>query len=103
MIFIDYSVFRPSKKWKRKAKKQLDQLVAFQAAGNIAQRNIRIDARQYVWSEIKTQIIQATCNKCWFSEGASDVSHFHIEHFRPKKNDRTLTSNYRYSRRANSQ
>jgi hypothetical protein len=85
VIFVDYNVFRPSKKWKKKARKQLRQLIVFQAAGNIAQRNIHIDARQYVWSEIKAHIIKVTYNKCWFSEGGSDVSHFHIEHFRPKK------------------
>lgn len=85
MIFIDYKKFKPSKKWQRKAKEQLLPLVAFQTAGQISDRNIRIDGRQYVWSEIKSQIIQATFNKCWFSEGTNDVSHFHIEHFRPKK------------------
>ena len=85
MIFVDYKKFKPSKRWQRKAKKQLLKLIGHQAAGQIAARNALIDGRQYVWSEIKSQIIQATYNKCWFSEGMNDVSHFHIEHFRPKK------------------
>lgn len=85
MIFVDYSKYRPSKAWKKKAKKHLRQLSSLHASGNITGRNTRIDSRQYVWSEIKSQIIHSTYNKCWFSEGKSDVSHFHIEHFRPKK------------------
>lgn len=85
MIFIDYNKYRPSRKWKNKAKKQLKILIAFQRSGNSFHRNKHIDKRQYVWSEIKAQIIKTTYNKCWFTEGTSDVAHFHIEHFRPKK------------------
>lgn len=85
MIFIDYSFFRPSKKWKVKSKKNLKQLSPFHLAGNFTDRDRKIDGRQYVWSEIKSQIILATVNKCWFSEATSDIAHLHIEHFRPKK------------------
>lgn len=94
MIFIDYKVFRPSKKWRVKAKKQLGQLASFHSAGNLEARNRLIDGRQYVWTEIKSQIILATYNKCWFSEGTSDVSQFHIEHFRPKKMVEKLPTKY---------
>ena len=90
MIFIDYSVYRPSKKWRRKAKKQLSQVAALHTSGDITARNKRIDGRQYVWSEIKSQILLSTINKCWFSEGMNDVSQFHVEHFRPKKLVETL-------------
>lgn len=85
MIFIDYTSFRPPSKWKKKAKRQLRGVASFHAFGNLPDRNLRIDNRNYVWSEIKTLIINSTVNKCWFTEGTSDVSHFQIEHFRPKK------------------
>nr|WP_314835124.1 hypothetical protein [uncultured Flavobacterium sp.] len=97
MVFIDYNKYRPSKKWKNKAKKQLKILQAFQQAGNSVKRNKHIDNRQYVWSEIKSQILKVTYNKCWFTEGTSDVAHFHIEHFRPKKLVEVLPNKFAFS------
>lgn len=96
MIFIDYSVYRPSKKWRNKSKKELRKLVHFQSIGHVTNRNKLIDSRQYHWTKIKKQIIDVTYNKCWFSEGTSDVSHFHIEHFRPKKKVEIINSKYGY-------
>jgi hypothetical protein len=71
-------------------------LAKFQSIGDIKNRDKLIDGRQYHWTKIKKEIISVTYDKCWFSEGKSDVSHFHIEHFRPKKKVEIVTSKYGY-------
>ena len=96
MIFIDYSVYRPSRKWKNNSKKIFRILAKFQSIGDIIKRNKLIDSKQPHWTKIKREIIKATYDKCWFSEGKSDVSHFHIEHFRPKKKVKIVTTKYGY-------
>ncbi|HMJ69760.1 MAG TPA: hypothetical protein VK508_12740 [Cyclobacteriaceae bacterium] len=94
MIFIDNKKFRPSKLWLRKARKHLKVLIKYNGAGQPQERNNYIDARHYVWTEIKQGLITATVNKCWFTEGTSEVAHLHIEHFRPKKEVKLLNKKH---------
>ncbi len=89
MIHIDISNFRPPKAWRRKAKEHLKKIIKLQNSGNIVDRNTYIE-NHACWSEIKNLIIAVGLNKCWFSEGTSDVAHLHIEHFRPKKKVKLL-------------
>lgn len=96
MIFIEYSVYRPSKKWRNKSKEIFRKLAKFQSIGDISKRNKLIDGRDYHWTKIKKEIIQTTYNKCWFSEGTSEISHLTIEHFRPKKKVEIVTPKYGY-------
>lgn len=96
MIYIDYSNFRPSSKWKRDTKKKYKKLCQLFDAGKIDQLKLEIDRNQKHWTKLKDNIIKSTVNKCWFTEGSSDVFHFHIEHFRPKKRVDLLGSKYAY-------
>jgi hypothetical protein len=104
MIYIDFKKFRPSKRWQKKSKGHLSKLLRYHQFGKGHLIKRYIDKKQKFWGTIKNEIIKCTVNKCWFSEGTSDVSHFHIEHFRPKKEVTLLGSDFTHkdARKSNS-
>jgi len=48
-------------------------------------RDSIIDKYQGYWKVFKNQLKQLSYNKCWYSETKNPYSHYHIDHFRPKK------------------
>jgi hypothetical protein len=72
----------PDQVWKTKAG---DLLLQLNSAPDRATRNAIIDANSAVWGELKDWLLQLSHQKCWFSEAKDCYSHWHVEHFRPKK------------------
>src|SRR5262249_52890219 len=54
-------------------------------APNEAARNKIIDDNSELWGELKEWLMTFSFDKCWFSEAKDVYSHWHVEHFRPKK------------------
>lgn len=44
-----------------------------------------IDDNSAFWGEMKNWLLKLSHNKCWFSEAKDCISHWEVEHFRPKK------------------
>jgi uncharacterized protein (TIGR02646 family) len=63
----------------------VDLLAALDAAAGPAERNAIIDANDKLWGHLKEWLLDLSHQKCWFSEAKDCFSHFHVEHFRPKK------------------
>lgn len=43
-----------------------------------------IKSKASVWGEIKSQLMEFSHDKCWYSEAPDAVSDMHVDHFRPK-------------------
>lgn len=72
----------PDAAWLTKAAGILEQL---KAAPDRQTRSAIIDANSAVWGELKSWLLDLSHQKCWFSEAKDCFSHWHVEHFRPKK------------------
>ena len=48
-------------------------------------RKAIIDANSRIWGEIKDHLLALSNQKCWYSEAKETYSHYHVDHFRPKK------------------
>jgi len=48
-------------------------------------RDAVIDAKEQVWRDLKEWLLAFSHGKCWFSDAKDIFSHWHVEHFRPKK------------------
>jgi hypothetical protein len=83
MIHINYpNDDAPSEEWLDRAKALTNEL---KAAPDRLARNEIIDRNAKVWGEIKPWLEKFSHGKCWFSEARDTFSHWHVEHFRPKK------------------
>lgn len=71
-----------SDKWKKKAQ---DNLIALENEIDNERRNILIDRYKGYWKLFKEELKKVSYNKCWYSETRNPYSHYHIDHFRPKK------------------
>jgi uncharacterized protein (TIGR02646 family) len=72
----------PSADWLKKAG---DLLTALNGAPDRDARSAIIDANSAAWGELKDWLLELSHQKCWFSEAKDCFSHWHVEHFRPKK------------------
>ena len=72
----------PPKKWLKKAEGLLETL---KSARTSAERAEIIDKNSAVWGELKTWLLELSHQKCWFTEAKDCFSHWHVEHYRPKK------------------
>jgi uncharacterized protein (TIGR02646 family) len=70
-------------------------LVALDAAGKRDERNALIDANSGHWGALKQWLLALSAGKCWFSEVRELYSHYDVEHFRPKKEAKTLDAKVR--------
>ncbi len=61
-------------------------------AVNMEEKKTIIDANSRIWGEIKGHLLGLSHNKCWYSEARETYSHYHVDHFRPKKRAFDLNS-----------
>ncbi|MEO0556386.1 MAG: hypothetical protein AAF149_24600 [Bacteroidota bacterium] len=54
-------------------------------ASDTAAQNKIIDDNQGMWGELKDFLLGISQNKCWYSEARDSYAHYHVDHFRPKK------------------
>ncbi|MDP0501413.1 MAG: hypothetical protein Q7P63_15070 [Verrucomicrobiota bacterium JB022] len=85
--------------WLKKSAELLQQMEALnrevtqlRTAGNnegvaekLKARNKIIDDNCNHWGELKDWLLALSHGKCWFSEAKDVYNHWHVEHFRPKK------------------
>jgi uncharacterized protein (TIGR02646 family) len=85
MIYIDISQLEPSQEWLDKSKKLLDELISHR--DDKAKRDEIIDraSSQKQWKNLKIELKRLSFGKCWYSEAREVYSHYHVDHFRPKK------------------
>ena len=65
-------------------------LLALKSAPNKAARDAIIDTNADCWGKLKAWLLSLSHGKCWFSEASDCFSHFHVEHYRPKKSAKEL-------------
>jgi len=87
MRHISYGGDEPSAAWLAKAQQVTEEL---NAATTKAQRDKIIDDNSKIWGELKDWLRKLSNGKCWFSEANDAYSHWHVEHFRPKKSAKNL-------------
>jgi uncharacterized protein (TIGR02646 family) len=90
MIFIDRTGHTPEDDWIQRAD-DLTQLL-FDAADATA-RNKIIDKNEKLWGELKDFLLGISNNKCWYSEAKDAYAHYHVDHFRPKKESLGIDKN----------
>lgn len=85
--------------WLDKSERLLKQMEAFNsevtqlkadgddegAEEKLKARNKVIDDNSSHWGELKEWLLALSHRKCWFSEVKDLYNHWHVEHFRPKK------------------
>jgi uncharacterized protein (TIGR02646 family) len=82
MIYIDRTGHAPDAAWIVRADNLTKQLLVEAEA---ATRNQIIDDNQVLWGELKDFLLGISQNKCWYSESRDAYAHYHVDHFRPKK------------------
>lgn len=82
MIYIDNATITPNEKWLAKAKSLTD---ALKAAANDEERFKIIEKNHRIWKILKNSLSKISYGKCWYSEAKEIYSHYHVDHFRPKK------------------
>jgi len=84
MIYIDINRLNPSKKWLDKSEELLQEL---KNCNNKEERDRIIDeaSSQSQWKALKEKLKALSYGKCWYSEAREIFSHYHVDHFRPKK------------------
>ncbi len=58
-------------------------------------RNKIIDDNSEHWGKLKEWLLALSHGKCWFSEVRDVYNHWHVEHFRPKKQAKNLDGSER--------
>lgn len=76
--------------WLAESQHFVNELAALNGAGQLKERNELIDARSAHWGALKPWLLALSGGKCWFSEARELYSHYDVEHFRPKKEAKTL-------------
>ncbi len=82
MIHIDRSGHIPDATWITRADNLTKSLLA---APDASARNVIIDNNEILWGELKDFLLGISKNKCWYSEAKDSYAHYHVDHFRPKK------------------
>jgi len=86
MIHIDTTGSAPSDEWQTKADDLTKQL---QEAKTKKERDVLIDSNPH-WRDTKAELMKLSYGKCWYSEAREIYSHYHVDHFRPKKKAKDL-------------
>lgn len=81
--------------WLAESKRLVGELAALVATGKRKERNELIDANSNHWGQLKPWLQSLSAGKCWFSEVRELYSHYDVEHFRPKKEAKTLDASVR--------
>ena len=82
-------------KWLDKSAELHTKLANLNKAGKIEARNKFIDAHSGHWAKLKPWLQALSRGKCWFSEVRELYSHYDVEHFRPKKEAKSLDGKVR--------
>lgn len=82
MRYIPLKSQKPNADWVKKANHLLERLKAEKTKAGRAKL---IDDHSSFWGELKDWLLSLSDEKCWFSEAKDCFSHWHVEHFRPKK------------------
>lgn len=83
MMYIDKNKIQVlNNKWTIKTTQFL---VAMKNATTKLERDDIIDKHHGYWKVFKNQLKAISHNKCWYSETRNPYSHYHVDHFRPKK------------------
>lgn len=82
MTYIDLENYDPPDEWIVNALSLISFLYSFTSK---TARDQFIDSNQKVWKALKSDLKQLSYGKCWFSEAREIYSHYHVDHFRPKK------------------
>lgn len=83
MIFIDISKLKINNLWEAKSLKLTNDMIS--NVGDLNSIFGIIDYNDKHWGKIKEELKKISFGKCWFSESRDVYSHYHVEHFRPKK------------------
>ncbi|MCP4353940.1 MAG: hypothetical protein GY795_51495 [Desulfobacterales bacterium] len=110
MIYIDFEGRTPvdsdipnwepwtRKKWEKwldRSAELLAELEKLNQAGKIDERNKFIDDHSTHWGKLKPWLEALSRGKCWFSEVRELYSHYDVEHYRPKKEVKSLDGSIR--------
>lgn len=82
MVYVNNKAVPPNAKWLKKAKVLTDALIA---ASDDTERHEIIDKNHRLWKLLKETLKSMSFGKCWYSEARELYSHYHVDHFRPKK------------------
>lgn len=83
MIFININKLNPSQKWLAKANDLLLELKKYKDDKD--KRDEIIDKNHSFWKKLKGDLKELNFGKCWYSDAHEIYSHYHVDHFRPKK------------------
>lgn len=81
--------------WLAESRRLVGELAALDNAGQIKERNQLIDDNSGHWGKLKPWLLSLSSGKCWFSEVRELFSHYDVEHFRPKKEAKSLDTSVR--------
>lgn len=95
MRFIDLDEFEPDEEWLKEAEELTKKLIELHEKDDIEGRNKLIDDNSKFWGRIKEDLLKLSNGKCWFSEARDIFSHVDVEHFRPKKEAKSLDGTVR--------
>jgi uncharacterized protein (TIGR02646 family) len=86
MIFIHIGTYTPLERWLERSRNLSERLARLQngAAELTPEAKELIDGNG-IWTELKAELEILSFGKCWYSEAREKVSHYHVDHFRPKK------------------
>lgn len=83
MLYIDRDrIPLSNEKWENKAKELLREL---DDAASKEEKHKIIDKNHRYWKLFKDHLKKLSYNKCWYSDSINPASHYHVDHFRPKK------------------
>lgn len=82
MIYIDNKTIPPNAKWLKKANELTQSMIS---AVNDDERYEIIKNNHRIWKLLKETLKTISYGKCWYSEARDLYSHYHVDHFRPKK------------------
>lgn len=83
MIFIDITKINIEAAWINKSTSLTNEMII--NVGSVKSIFTTIDKNDGQWTKIKNELKRLSFGKCWFSESRDVYSHYHVEHFRPKK------------------
>lgn len=83
MMYIDKNrVQIINERWSQKV---AEIFIEMSIAESKSERDTIIDKYHWYWKLFKNQLKEISYNKCWYSETKNPYSHYHVDHFRPKK------------------
>lgn len=91
MRWIDIGDYTPSDDWLNKANEVTRML---KLAKTKKERTKIIKDNSNLWGDLKTDLLEISNGKCWYSEAKKRVSFFDVDHFRPKNNVKTFEDDF---------